>query len=51
MAACLLAAFVGIIFTMHDRAIEITFSRVGTIKAAAEQATADANEIAKSKKG
>lgn len=46
VSICGLAAFIGIIFTMHDRAIEITFSKIGTIKAAAEQATADANAIA-----
>jgi len=46
ISVCVLAVFVGVIFTMHDRAIEITFNKIGTIKAAAEQATADANEVA-----
>ncbi len=50
ITVCLIAAFVGIVFTMHDRAIEITFNKIGTIKAAAEQATADAKEIAEIKK-
>lgn len=50
ISLCVLAVFVGIIFTMHDRAIEITFNKVGTIKAAAEQATADAKGISEIKK-
>lgn len=50
IAVCVLAAFIGIVFTMHDRAIEITFEKIGTIKAASEQATADANEIAEIRK-
>ena len=50
VSVCVLAVFVGVIFTMHSRAIEITFKNVGTIKAAAERATADANEVAAIKK-
>lgn len=50
VSVCVLAIFVGLIFTMHDRAIEITFERIGTIKAAAEQANADADDIAAIKK-
>jgi hypothetical protein len=37
--------FFSIILILSDRAIEITVGSVGTIKAAAEQATADAKEI------
>lgn len=46
---CIVVIIVGMFFTLHDRAIEITFKGVGTIKAAAEQATIDANTIAEIK--
>ena len=46
VSACLLALFAGSAMMLHDRAIEISLKGVGTIKAAAEQATTDANEIA-----
>ena len=42
----LIAIFVGMYFTVQDRAIEITIEKVGTIKAAAEQATVDAQAVA-----
>ncbi|MEN6578725.1 MAG: hypothetical protein ABFD90_20435 [Phycisphaerales bacterium] len=41
----LVAIFVGVYFTVQDRAIEITIEKVGTIKAAAQQATADAQAV------
>lgn len=46
---CVLAMLVGISFTFHERAIEITFKGVGKIKAAAKQATMDAQAIAEIK--
>ncbi len=36
----------GLALTFHERAIEITFGKVATLKAAAQQATTDAREIA-----
>jgi hypothetical protein len=42
----LIAVFVGIYFTVQDRAIEITIEKVGTIKAAAQQAEVDAKAVA-----
>ena len=42
----LIAIFVGVYFTVQDRAIEITIGQVGTIKAAAKQATVDAQAVA-----
>ena len=42
----LVAIFVGVYFTVQDRAIEITIEKVGTIKAAARQATVDAQAVA-----
>lgn len=47
ISAGLIAIFVGIYFMVQDRAIEITIEKVGTIKAAAEQATVDAQAVAK----
>src|SRR5437868_3594295 len=35
----------GLALTFHERAIEITFGKVASLKAAAQQATNDANEI------
>ncbi len=35
----------GLALTFHERAIEITFGKVATLKAAAQQATTDAKEI------
>ena len=43
--AGLVAIFVGVYFTVQDRAIEISIEKVGTIKAAAEQATIDAQAV------
>lgn len=42
----LVTIFVGVYFTVQERAIEITIEKVGTIKAAAEQATVDAQAVA-----
>lgn len=50
MFICFLAVFVGMFFTLHDRAIEIIFPKIGSIKAAAEQVTADAKEVSDIKK-
>ena len=46
----LVAIFVGIYFTVQDRAVEITIENVGMIKAASQQATIDAKAVAKLKK-
>src|SRR3990172_9894790 len=46
IVAGLVAIFAGVYFTVQDRAIEITIEKVGTIKAAAEQATLDAQFVA-----
>jgi hypothetical protein len=43
---CFFAVFVGMTFVLPYRAIEITLKSVGSIKAAAQQATADAHAIA-----
>ena len=49
LSICALAIFAGCILMLQDRAIEITVKGVGKIKAAAEQATSDANAIAEIK--
>ncbi len=49
MFICFLAVFVGMFFTLHGRAIEIILPKIGSIKAAAEQVTADANEVSEIK--
>lgn len=49
MCICIIAIFVGIFFILQDRAIEISFKWLGTIKAAAKQAATDAETIAKIK--
>lgn len=41
----LIAVFVGLCLMLQDRAIEITVEKVGTIKAAAEQAVVDAQVV------
>jgi len=46
ITACIIALFAGTFLILQDRAIEITLKGVGTIKAAAEQATTDATAIA-----
>ena len=46
----LLTMFAGIFLMVQERAIEVTIERVGTIKAAAQQATEDAEEINELKK-
>lgn len=45
-AVCLLVVFVGIFLLVQERATEVTIRGVGTIKAAAEQASVDAEAIA-----
>jgi len=50
ISICLIAIFAGFFLIIQDRVIEITVKGVGTIKAAAEQATSDANTIAEIKK-
>jgi len=42
ISAGLIAIFVGVYFTIQNRVTEITIEKVGTIKAAADQATVDA---------
>lgn len=42
---CLLAIFAGCFLTVHERATEISVRGIGTIKAAAKQATSDATAI------
>lgn len=42
----ILSIVAGLALTFHERAIEITFGKVATLKAAAQQATTDAKEIA-----
>lgn len=42
---CIVAIIVGISFTFQDRAIEITFKGIGSIKAAAKQAAIDAETV------
>ena len=46
LSVCIIAIFVGIFTMLQDRAIEVSLRGVGTIKAAAEQATTDAAAIA-----
>jgi hypothetical protein len=45
LTLCFLAVFAGIALVVSDRITEVSMKGVGTIKAAAEQASADANEI------
>jgi hypothetical protein len=47
---CLLCVFLGLILILYKRVTEVTIPHIGTIKAAAEQATADANAIAELKR-
>src|SRR5260221_8528400 len=42
---CLLAVFAGFVIFFNERAVEITFTAVGTIKAASKQAQNDADAI------
>lgn len=49
-AVCLVALFAGVFLRVQDRATEITIKGVGTIKAAAEQASVDAKAIAEVRK-
>ena len=46
ITVCLLALFSGAFMILQDRAIELTFKGVGTIKAAQEQASVDAATVA-----
>ena len=46
VVVCILALFAGIVVMLQDRAIEISLKGVGTIKAAAQQASVDAAAIA-----
>jgi len=46
LTLCFLAVFAGMFLIVCDRATEISIKGVGTIKAAAERATVDANAIA-----
>lgn len=46
---CAISVFAGMFLTMNERATEITIEKVGTIKAAAHQATVDAKQIAEIK--
>lgn len=50
ISICLIAVFAGSFFVVQERAVEITFKGLGTIKAAAEQAVLDANEVNQIKK-
>lgn len=45
LTLCSLAVFAGLALVVSDRITELSMKGVGTIKAAAEQASADANEI------
>jgi len=47
---CLLSVFAGVLLMVYQRAIEITFGGIGTIKAAADQASSDAQAIAEIRK-
>lgn len=47
---CLLSVFVGFLLMVYQRAIEVTFGGIGTIKAAAEKASLDAQAIAEIRK-
>jgi hypothetical protein len=46
VTVCFLTVFTGLALILNDRITELTFPGVGTIKAATEQATADAKTIA-----
>lgn len=46
VAICIVAALIGMAFVVHDRLTELTIKGVGTIKAASEQALADAQTVA-----
>ena len=45
LTLCSLAVFAGLALVVSDRITELNMKGVGTIKAAAEQASTDANEI------
>ncbi|MBU1194959.1 MAG: hypothetical protein KKE62_10170 [Proteobacteria bacterium] len=47
---CLAVIFFGAFIVLHERITEISVKNIGTIKAAVERATADANEIAEIRK-
>lgn len=49
MTICVVAIIVGVAFTFHERALEITFGGIGTIKAAAKQAAIDATTVSELK--
>jgi hypothetical protein len=49
-AVCLVAVFAGVFLLVQERATEITIKGVGTIKAAAEQASVDAQVVAEVRK-
>jgi hypothetical protein len=42
----IVAAVIGLALVFNERAVEVTFGKVASLKAAAQQATADASEIA-----
>jgi BMFP domain-containing protein YqiC len=46
VAVLIVSIVTGLALTFHERAIEISFGKVATLKAAAQQATTDAQEIA-----
>ncbi|MBA7709837.1 hypothetical protein ES703_118763 [subsurface metagenome] len=50
LTLCSLAVFAGIAFLISDRITELSMKGIGTIKAAAEQASADANVVSELKK-
>ncbi len=50
ITVCGLAIFAGIFLIINERAVEITIKNVGTIKAAAQQALVDAQQIAEIRK-
>lgn len=50
ISVCLIAVFAGIFLVLQDRAIEVTLTGFGTIKAAREQATMDAEQVAQIRK-
>lgn len=49
ISICIVAIFYGAFLSLQDRAIELSVNSVGTIKAAAEEASLDAQEISKIK--
>ena len=49
LTLCSLAVFAGLVLLLSDRITELTMKGIGTIKAAANQATADANVVAELK--